>query len=59
MMPISSIASRPPLGVRELARQGAVGDDMEPLGLAGDPEAGLVDMQGRLLQEMGHGGLLP
>ena len=47
------------LAVRELHGQGAVGDDMEPLGLAGDPESGLIDMQGRALQEMGHGDLLP
>ena len=47
------------LAMQELQGQGSVGDDMEPLGLAVDPEAGLVGMQGRAFQEMRDGGLLP
>ncbi len=40
-------------------RQGSVGNDMERLGLAVDPEAGFVDMQRRAFRQLGDGGLLP
>ena len=45
--------------VQALQRQGSVGEDVEPLRPAVDPEAGLVGVQGRAFQEPRDGGLLP
>ena len=47
------------LGMQELQRQRPVGEDMQPLVFAVDPQAGFVGMQGRRVQQAGAGGLLP
>ena len=47
------------LAMQALHRQRPIGEDMQPVVLAVDPQAGFVGMQGRRGQQVGGGGGFP